>query len=187
MVTSNSSCLSSMCLALAELRREEGREVEERGWVELGEGGGLGEEGRKSWGRGLTCTWWRGQEKLARSLQGSSLFPDYSCTTDDWSWSQKQRKYKCRRRPIDQHMYWETKAPLILSTPHCEKEWGEVLKLSVENFRTMGSVIGHPWLRPDFRLVITYGVRIRKICNCAWSMRTHIGWTLQSWKFKIYF
>ena len=35
------SCLSSLCLALAELRREEGREVVEGGGVGLGEGRGL--------------------------------------------------------------------------------------------------------------------------------------------------
>ena len=38
----NTSCLSSLCLALAQLRREEGREGVEVGRVALGEGRGLG-------------------------------------------------------------------------------------------------------------------------------------------------
>ena len=71
------SCLSSLDLALAEFRKEEGKERGEAGGVDLSEGGGVGEELRE--GFNLHIVNWP-RKDWPGVCNVSSLFPDYSCT-----------------------------------------------------------------------------------------------------------
>ena len=89
----DTSCLSSLCLALAQLRREEGREGVEAGRVVLGEGGRLGGGGEEELRETQTCRMVCYQRGLPRLV----LFMPVVASTDVAVWPIAGPLQRCSR------------------------------------------------------------------------------------------